>query len=217
MSVIPAAFLFRYSFPVLRADRLPRSKPPLLRLPDECEIPWPSQLDDTRHYARLFLGWNPAGLAVTVDVQGKAGLPYSDPEAIASSDSVQVWIDTRDTQDQHRGSRFCHHFVAFPTGGGEAGTEPAIRQLPVARAREDAPQCDPDNLLVEADARQAGYSLRLWLPSEVLHGFDPAQHPRLGFMLFVQDSELGPQPLTVGLEFPFDSDPSLWTSLQLAE
>jgi hypothetical protein len=41
------------------------------------------------------------------------------------------------------------------------------------------------------------------------------EHPRLGFCYAVMDRELGWQTFTVGPEFPFAEDPSLWGTLEL--
>jgi hypothetical protein len=49
----------------------------------------------------------------------------------------------------------------------------------------------------------------------VLNGFDPEQNPRLGFYYAIRDSELGEQVLSVGSDFPYWEDPSLWSVLQL--
>ncbi len=49
----------------------------------------------------------------------------------------------------------------------------------------------------------------------VLHGFDPEQNPRLGFCYAVRDAELGEQVLSVGADFPYAEDPSLWSVLEL--
>ena len=50
---------------------------------------------------------------------------------------------------------------------------------------------------------------------ESLNGFDPEQNRRLGFYYAVRDSELGEQVLSVGSEFPYWEDPSLWSVLEL--
>ncbi|SFI66695.1 DOMON domain-containing protein [Planctomicrobium piriforme] len=217
MNIIPSAFLFRYTLPVQRVDRLPRAKPPLLKLPESCALPWPSVLDGGHAFASLAVAWNPEGLGFEINVTGKPGKPFCVPEAISSSDSLLIWIDTRDTQSQHRGSRFCHHFVALPTGGGDSGLEPVIRQLPVPRAREDSPDADPETLLVESEIRKDGYRLAVWLPREALHGYEPGSQSRLGFYAAVHDTNLGLQTLTVGPEFPFEADPSQWVSLEMVE
>ena len=46
-------------------------------------------------------------------------------------------------------------------------------------------------------------------------GFDPEDHPRLGFSYAVTDREMGWQTFSVGPELPFISDPSLWGTLEL--
>lgn len=217
MAVIPPAFLFRFTLPVARVDRLPRAKSPQLALPENCGVPFPSLLEGDQPFARLKLAWNPHGLALEVEVEGKRHRPVCHPEDPATSDAVLIWSDTRDTQSQHRGSRFCHHFVAMPWGAGDDGRSPVIMQLPVPRAREDAPTADPDSFLVESAVSKTGYQIGIWLPAEALHGFDPVSQNRLGFYLVVQDRELGKQFLTVGEEFPYEADPSLWISLQLAD
>ena len=55
-----------------------------------------------------------------------------------------------------------------------------------------------------------------FLPAGVLHGFDPEQNRRLGFYYAVRDAELGEQVLSVGTDFPYWEDPSLWSVLELA-
>jgi len=215
MTLIPAPFLFRFTVPVSRMDKLPRGKAPLLKLPASCHVPFPSILASGPDFARLALAWNPQGLVVEVTVEGKKQPVYGDQNSEISSDSVRIWIDTRDTQNQHRGSRFCHHFIAQPMGGGDTGTEPVFRQLPVPRAREEAPFAEEDLLLPEAEITSSGYRLSLWFPRESLHGFDPGPGTRLGFYLVVHDRELGQQVLTVTDDFPYESDPSQWVSLEL--
>jgi len=217
MEVVPASFLFRFAIPVSRVDRLPRPKAPLLSLPETCNVPWPGDIDGAASPAQLAMAWNPEGLAVQVTVQGKSGPVQVDPDAIPSSDGFLLWIDTRDTQSQHRASRFCHLFAALPGGGGDSGDDPFVRQLPVPRAREDAPEAPADSFLAETVLLKDGYRLSVWFPREALHGYDPATQNRLGFMIHLLDTELGPHCFTVNADFPFDADPSLWVSLELTD
>jgi hypothetical protein len=49
----------------------------------------------------------------------------------------------------------------------------------------------------------------------VLNGYDPDQNPRLGIYYAVRDAERGEQVLSVGSEFPYCEDPSLWSVLEL--
>jgi hypothetical protein len=63
--------------------------------------------------------------------------------------------------------------------------------------------------------RKEGYLLEAIIAASALHGYDPENHPRLGFFYWIRDLELGDQTLTVGPDFPFWEDPSLWCTLQL--
>lgn len=217
MSLVPTAFLFRYSLSVQRVDRLPRSKAPLVKLPEECRVPLPSSLDPGLEFAAVSLAWNPQGFAVEVQVTGKKKPPRCQPASLQTSDVTRIWIDTRNTQNMHRASRFCQHFLACPVGEGRAGTAPLVRQLPVPRAREDAPMIDPESILAESEISKTGYRLGIWFPAESLHGYDPTSQGRLGFYMAVRDPEQGEQTLAVGDEFPWEADPSLWVALELLD
>jgi hypothetical protein len=66
-----------------------------------------------------------------------------------------------------------------------------------------------------ASVVKGGYLLEAWLPSSVLNGYDPEAQPRLGFYYALRDAELGEQFLSIGADFPFAIDPSLWSTLEL--
>jgi hypothetical protein len=216
-AVLPPRFLFRFALSAPRADHLPgKSESRLLEFPEQSRLPDVASLDGAPGFAALRAAWNPGGLALSVEVRGKSAPPRCDPERPTTSDGLQVWIDTRCTQNVHRATRFCHYFCLLPTGGGKNGSVPVGVQLPVPRAREDAALCDPRDLRVVSEMRDNGYRLDAWLPASVLHGFDPESQPRLGFYYAVVDSELGTQVLSVGEDFPYSSDPSLWGVLELA-
>lgn len=133
------------------------------------------------------------------------------------SDGLQVWLDTRDTHNVHRASRFCHRFACLPFGGGRKRNEPLADQLLINRARENARPVRPGDLKCRSEQRVDGYLLELFLPAAALTGFEPAEHPRLGFTYAVFDQELGEQAFTVGGELPYDEDPSLWGTLELVK
>lgn len=213
-ALLPHRFLFRFRFPVIRDDGLPRSQRALLDLSPDHRVCDPASLDGETAFAELRIAWNPDGLGFLVHVTGKRQPPVCHLEKPSESDGLQLWIDTRDTQTIHRASRFCHWFCVLPCGDGADGTEPAAVQLPVPRAREDAPLCDPDAILLSSELREDGYSLETWLTAEVLNGFDPETQPRIGFNYLVRDSELGTQSLAVRGDFPSGSDPSLWSTLE---
>ncbi len=88
-------------------------------------------------------------------------------------------------------------------------------QLAIAQAKEDAPFARAGLLRATAEANRSGYVLDAWIPAECLAGYDPESNPLLGFYYLARDAELGEQFLAVGREFPFDHDPSLWSTLEL--
>lgn len=217
MSLIPGSFLFRYHFPVLPVEDLPRSKRPFLHMPKTAELPVPVSLDGVSSPLRVFAGWNSRGLAVSVEVRGRADWPLCNPDSPGASDGVQIWIDTRGTQGVHRATRYCHTFILLPIGDGEDGLKPVVEQLRVARAAEDAPEVELEHLWIESDCSQSGYRVTLWMPNGSLHGLDPASATRIGFHLYVRDRELGNQTFGVHESFPADADPSLWSILELVD
>jgi hypothetical protein len=124
-------------------------------------------------------------------------------------------LDTRATHNIHRASRYCHRFVFLPQGDGPQFTRPAALWLPVQRAKEHPREVPRGALRVTSHVHAQGYTLDAYVPGTALTGFDPVEHPRCGFTYAVVDRELGWQTFTVGPEFPFGEDPSLWGTLEL--
>lgn len=214
-TVVPAPFLFRFALPVHQVPGLPRESAPWLRLPESCRLVNAGGLGDEPQFAELRAAWNPDGLALSVHVSGKKFPPFCDPEDVVRSDGLRVWFDLRDTKTLHHATRFCQHFVLMPSGGGKDGLQSVVKPLAVARAREDAPRVDEDDVLTWSAVSKTGYDLEAWFPASVLNGFDPASQSRLGFFYQLHDSELGDQSFAVSSSFPVTSDPSLWGTLAL--
>lgn len=80
---------------------------------------------------------------------------------------------------------------------------------------EENPLPNAELVNVHSEISKSGYLLEAWFPREVLVGFDPDIQSQIGFHYIVQDSEFGSQTLAVGNEFPFESDPSLWQTVEL--
>jgi hypothetical protein len=212
--VVSPRFLFRFAWPVDRCDDVPRTTGRLLNLPERYRLSPLAGLDAVTEFAEWRVAWNPAGLAVSVAVQGKRRPTQGDGRTPTQSDGVQLWIDTRCTQSVHRATRFCHHFCLLPGGEGFAVKSPAATRMSIPQAREEPP-ASMDSVRLWSARTDDGYQLEAWLPTESLTGFDPESHARLGVYSLVIDAELGEQPLTVGREFPFETDPSLWQVWEL--
>jgi hypothetical protein len=61
-----------------------------------------------------------------------------------------------------------------------------------------------------------GYTLEAHIPAECLVGFDPVDHPRIGFYYILEDGDHGQQYLTVGDDLLWYVDPSTWATAVLA-
>jgi hypothetical protein len=211
--LLPARFLFRFAAPCLY-DAALGSKPPA-ELPAQHRLPSLGELEAQGAFADVRAAWSEAGVALSVRVEGKKHPSWCRETRLEDSDALQVWIDTRDTHTIHRATRFCHRFAFLPGGAGRNFEQPVADQLLVDRARENANPVRPGQLQVASEKRVGGYVLAAFIPAAALTGFNPADHPRLGFTYFVFDRELGQQYFSLGSEFPFAADPSLWGTLEL--
>jgi hypothetical protein len=221
MTVVPAAFAFRFSLPVVRSESLPKRGKRLLDLGDQHRLLWPGSSFEANGNATIKAAWNAMGIGFQIEVSGKKHPPVSNPDRPKDTDGIQIWLDTRNTQTIHRANRFCHHFCVLPNGAGQGdkkgGTSAIVKQLPVARALEDAPIAESPAFKVDSRLQDDGYCIEVWFDASQLNGFDPESSPRLGFFVLLHDSELGNQSFTVDEAFPFPSDPSIWQTLELSD
>ena len=84
----------------------------------EYRLPSLGELEGQRSFADVRAAWSEAGLAFSVRIEGKRHPSWCRETKLEDSDALQVWIDTRDTHNIHRASRFCHRFIFLPAGGG---------------------------------------------------------------------------------------------------
>ncbi len=213
MPLVPHRFLFRMTHPCLYYQQMPNDD--VVDLPESHCIDNFAGLDGAENFATVRMAWNELGIGFQVEVVGKDGAPQGSTSRARSSDGVTLWMDTRDARGSHRGSRYCHQFHFLPTGGGPNQDEPSFSQAKINRALQDAPLCKPSSVPFRLDLSKSGYKLAAFLSASVLNGYDPEQHPRLGFFYAIRDLELGEQVLSVGSEFPYWEDPSLWSTLDL--
>src|SRR5581483_221842 len=180
MQLVPNRFLFRVSHPCRYVAGIPDDDEDLFRLAPGCRLDNLADMDGESNFADVRMAWNEGGLALEVEVKGKGQPPEGDAAKPRLSDGVSLWVDTRDARTSHRGSRFCHQFHFLPAGGGDDRDEPAVVQLKIHRALQDAPLAPAGAIPFRCRRKANGYRLAAFLPAEVLTGFDPEQNPRLG-------------------------------------
>ncbi len=218
--IVPNRFLVRVAHPCPFVKDMPRDvedDEQLVELPESARIQNFAALDEQKNFADVRLAWNEFGLAVQMEVKGKAQPPVGDRDKPKSCDGLWLFLDTRDARASHRGSRFCHCFLFLAAGGGTDKDEPFVTQVKINRALQDAPMANLADIPFRCSRMKGGYRLEAFLPGPALSGFDPAEHPRLGVYYAVRDQELGDQFLSVNWDFPFADDPSLWAVLELVK
>jgi hypothetical protein len=213
--LLPPRFLFRFSAPCLYHD--PIWSAGGVQLDAKYRLPDFGELDGARPFADVRVGWSETGLAFYVEVAGKRRPPWCREARPDESDGLRVWIDTRDTHNIHRASRFCHQFIFLPAGSGRNLASPYGEPYLINRARENPKPVKPEVLKLRSEKRVDGYLLEAHVPGAALTGWDPAEHKRLGFTYAVADQELGEQTFSCGREFPYRDDPSVWGTLELVK
>lgn len=218
-TLLPQVFWFRIAAPCPRVDDMPvhDARKSLVDLPSTCRLPEGARLEGRTPWAEVCIGWNPRGLGIVVQAEGLGDpkLSADRPEGFAD---VQLWVDTRDTRDVSRATRFCHRFsAAIRLQRPGKGLVVEVSQKPIARAVADAPIVRGAPIESRADLTRSGWTLEVFLPAAVLNGFDPETNRRLGFAYQVSDHIREDQFLGVGREFPIGENPSLWSTIELTD
>lgn len=238
-NLIPNRMLFDFEFPLQFRRQAPRIDGSLSDWTDAQLIPRLSVLDGVQTFASVWACWNETGLFVACRVDGKRRPLRCDPKVFWKSDNLRLCTDMRDARQNKRATRFCQQFYFLPTGGGSRGDQPVAGSTRIHRAREDAPlftsqaadgsaqretlgapQGNPtggsNRILVASSVSAASYRLEAHVPGHCLAGFDPLEHPRIGFYYMLEDRDHGQQYLTVGDDLNWYSDPSTWATCVLA-
>ena len=172
-------------------------------------------MDGGGSIAMLRAAWGESGMYFTVVVENKKQSLWCKRTQLLDSDGMQLWIDTRDTHNLHRATKFCHWFLVLPQGDGPGEKQPLATMLKINRAREHSPTINQAKIPTDSKVTRTGYTLSMYIPGPVLNGWNPEEHKHLGFCYSVRDRELGLQHLSVGSEYPVAEDPSLWHTLVL--
>ena len=180
--------------------------------PDEFLLPDLSLLEGQPGFAPVYAAWNEDGIYVATRVTGKRRPLICDPKTFWKSDHLRICLDTRDARANKRATRFCHQFYLLPAGGGGKGDRAVGGSHRIQRAREDAPSVAPGRIRVGSRVEAAGYTMDAHIPADCLNGFDPVEHPRIGFYYMLEDRDHGQQYLTIGDDLYWYVDPSTWVT-----
>ena len=147
VSQVPKNLLFQYRITCKKFDGKPKSK---FELSDAYQLPNFGTFENQVEFAKVRVGWSEEGLFVWAEIFGKEQSLWCRDTQLLESDGLQIWIDTRDTHNVHRASKFCHWFVLLPTGGGPRNESPMANMLKINRCKDDSPTINRFKIEVEA-------------------------------------------------------------------
>lgn len=215
IDALPRRAFFRFEFPIHYVAQTPAIDGVMRKWTAKYLLPPLVELEGKPAFADVYAAWNEDCLLVAFDVPERRGTLHCDPAGWWKHDGIRVCVDTRDARDVKRATRFCHFFYLLPTGGGSNRKQPVVGMHRMSRAKEPPPNVDVSRIRVGVQIERRGYSLEAAIPTACLNGWDPAEHPRIGFFYKVKDSHHGDQHLTVDDELGWNVDPSTWATAVL--
>ncbi len=214
VSKVPKNLAFRYRVSCRHFPEQPKGR---FELPADYGIPNFGEFEKQRAFADVRIGWAENGIFITANITGKKQSVWCRESQLLESDGLQLWLDTRDTHNLHRATKFCHWILLLPSGGGSGKDKPVFSMLKINRSKEVSPNINKGKVDVAANLKKDGYQLSAFIPSECLYGWNTDDHRNIGFNYAIVDRELGWQTLAIGPEFPIAEDPSLWQTLSLVD
>lgn len=215
LELVPKRTFFRFEFPLHYLARTPRLDGGMKGWDRRCLLPPLGEIEGETPFADVYACWNEDGLAAAVSVRHRSGQLRCDPNEWWKYDGLRLCIDTRDARDNKRATRFCHFFYFAPVGGGRDRRGPLAGFHRMSRAKEPPPSVDARKLRVNAHVSSHAYTLEALIPPECLSGWDPVEHPRVGFFYKVKDTSHGAQTFSIGDEMGWNVDPSTWATAVL--
>jgi hypothetical protein len=173
-------------------------------------LPSTQRLTHEDLFSKVAMGWNEEGIALHIQINQPASESFY-PE-LERGDSVELFFDTRDLKSSGFNTRFSHHFFFLPQSveGVTKGEKTHFR------TEDSHPLCDPQELRCQTQLRRNEYSMKIFIPTQCLHGYDPKQFDRLGFTYRINRYGGKPQHFAVVSEdYQIDQQPSLWGSIKL--
>lgn len=173
-------------------------------------LPSTSKYFDEEEGAKVFFGFNEKGLRFQFQVFTEVKeVVYPD---FRKGDSIEIFIDTRNVKSSGYITKFCHHFVLFPS------KVDGFFIKEVSRFRNDDSHflAESKDFQVEVDHQKKFYLIDIFIPSFSLHGYDISKFDKLGFTYRINIT--GKDPINFSLspkEFVIERNPYFWSTLTL--
>lgn len=214
-TLVPNRFLFDLEFALSHRKTLPAIDARLTGWTDVERLPSWGAVDGKPEFASIWACWNESGICIACRVTGKKKRLQCDAANFREGDNLRLCTNMRDARTNKRATRFCQQFYFLPTGGGPKRDQALAGISEFQRAAAIAPPIEVKRIRVASRVEQTGYTLEAHIPAECLVGFDPVEHPRIGFYHMLEDGDHGQQYLTVGDDLLWYADPSTWATAVL--
>ncbi|MEN9557544.1 MAG: hypothetical protein RLZZ232_3830 [Planctomycetota bacterium] len=213
--IVPNSFLFQFSLQIPRVDAMPGGRGRLLKLPESSTLFVPARLNSEQMPMTVRMAWNQEGLGLEVRLRGKTQRAAGRWADLKHSDLVRVLLDMRPGTNVQRVTDYCVELVVLICDD-DADDAATVRFTESGPQRPGRRALDSGKCRVERHLVADGYDLSLWVPGSQLPGYEQAVEAQvLGFYCIVEDTEIGPVPLSVLGDFPATWNPSLWIPLEL--
>jgi len=166
------------------------------------QLPNVSDYIETEKFCKVFVGWSSDAMH----------FQFVSSRGFGNGDKIHLGIDTRDLKSALILHRFCHLFEANVQDKGHLFFEKTRFRRP-----DDAHElCSSSLLKIEKEEGIRKQSIRLEIPKNCLHGFDPNRFDRLGFFYVVEKKMGARQDFCMSYQVwnVFDA-PGLWQTLHL--
>lgn len=184
------------------------------RLPSKYLLPdLTSHFYEESPFADVSAGWNEKGIFIAVTT----AIVFNAPQFpnVRDGDSIELFFDTRDVKNGPI-TKFCHHFCFLAEPHGSNGESVQALEMTKFRGDDSHPIAPPELLFVTTEKRGKETEIRIFIPKEVLWGYDPAAFNRLGFTYRINRANDSPQFFSqAGLEVSIEQYPSYWASLTM--
>ncbi len=172
-----------------------------LRAGSDYKIPSTAEFLNEDAFAEIYMGWNEQKVMFEVNAKGRT-----------EADSVELFFDTRDLKTKAQVSKFCHHFIFTPDA------DEGVHGREITRFSGDDIHrlCDSEELAVEVKSGADSYAMKIEIPADCLHGYDPLQFQRMGFTYRINRGNRPSQHFAVSSEeYAIEKHPSLWATVRL--
>lgn len=186
------------------------------RLEKRHHLPDLSSFSEQISFATVAMGWHEKGIHLQIEIEGAFDRP--DFPNISQGDSIELFFDTRDVKTTGFTTRFCHHFYFLPLPVDTHEDSLQAGEITHFRTDDTHSLCDASLLEISREKGKKRDLIKIFIPSECLHGYDPTQFDRLGFTYRINRIDGSKEYFSaVDTDFSIESQPSLWASLKLVK